>query len=97
MAGTDDKHVVGLIHAWNKTYNSAGIGDVDNSLKTSIEPYPSLDALDLQSFATDFIDDWTPCLRLLRYQMEPLLLDVEKIDDIADVLYSTVTTPVDAI
>lgn len=74
------KRTIGIIHAWSRTWNDNYVGDIDNSILEELESEAGIcwDVLDEYEVA----DDSNVYLRLLRKEAEPLLMDLERIDDI---------------
>ena len=74
------KRTIGIIHAWCRTWKDYYVGDIDNSLLEKLEPEADIcwDALSEYGVA----DDSNVCLRLLRKEADPILMDLERIDDI---------------
>ena len=74
------KRTIGIIHAWSRTWNDNYVGDIDNSILEELESEAGIcwNVLDEYEVA----DDSNVCLRLQRKEAEPLLMDLERIDDI---------------
>ena len=77
---SDAERTIGIIHAWSRTWKDNYVGDIDNRLLEELESEAGICWAALNEY--EVADDSNVCLRLLRKEADPLLMNLERIDDI---------------
>ena len=77
---SNSERTIGIIHAWSRTWKDNYVGDIDNSMLEELESEVGICWDELDEYGV--VDDFNVCLRLLRKEADPILMDLERIDDI---------------